>query len=81
MNYFNKQKTIKTIKMSLKDVVLKGFSLSNCIRKDEVLSNKGPEEKVDNPSTESGINMQYGECRKRFRLNQNRDNSLRWVVF
>lgn len=79
MNFFNKQKT-KIITMSFKDVVLKGFSLRNCTTKTKCFVVKALRER-GHPSTDGRIKMQCGEQRKRFRLIQNRDNSLRWVVF
>lgn len=66
--------------MSLKDVVLKGFSLSNCTTKTKCLVVKTLR-KSGHPSTDGRIKLQCGEHRKSCRLNQNRDNSLRWMVF
>lgn len=79
--YFNKQKTIETIHANWRDAVLKGFSLSNCTRKDEILRNKASKEKVVISAQTGGQEWNLGSTENRFQVNQNRVNSLRWVVF
>lgn len=66
MNFFKNQKTTKTIKiikMSFKDVMLKGFSLSNCTTKVKCWVVKPPRNS-GHPSTKGRIRMNMGNAKR-----------------